>query len=426
MNFTTLTTKRNNFDNPWGDNGHKSSDRPRRSGKIDDPIADIMKKLQAKLNEMLSQQKGGDFNNNGGFGGGALGTSLAAIVAGIALLIWLATGFYVIQPDEEGVILRFGKYNRTATPGLNYRLPTPIETLEKISVTTVNREEIGFRSNAAASSGSSRSPFSSMRGQVKDMNSNKAVPQESIMLTRDENIASIDLDVQWVIKDAKKFLLHIRDLPGENTVKSGAESIIREVIGQVNLVEVLAEERSKIEQDAKQLLQATLDSYDMGVQIDRVQLLRVEPPAEVLEAYRDVQSSKADREREINQAQAYRNDIIPRARGEAQRKLQEAEGYKNALIQKARGEAGRFDSVYNEYKNSKDVTKKRMYLETIEDIMQGMNKIIIDKNAASNVLPLLPMADMFKKSNLASSNTVVSGADNNAAIETNFAPNNQQ
>jgi membrane protease subunit HflK len=425
MNFTTLTTKGNKFDNPWGDNGHKNGDRPRRSGKIDDPIADIIKKGQAKLNEMLSRQKGGDFNN-GGFGGGVFGASLIMVIVVIALLVWLATGFYVIQPDEEGVILRFGKYNRTATPGLNYKLPVPFETLEKISVTTVNREEIGFRSNVSASSSGSRSPFSSMRGQAKDANSNKAVPQESIMLTRDENIASIDLDVQWVIKDAKKFLLHIRDLPGENTVKISAESIIREVIGQVNLVEVLAEERSKIEQDAKQLLQKTLDSYDMGVQIDRVQLLRVEPPAEVLEAYRDVQSSKADREREINQAQAYRNDIIPRARGEAQRKLQEAEGYKNALIQKARGEAGRFDSVYNEYKNSKDVTKKRMYLETIEDIMQGMNKIIIDKNAANSVLPLLPMADMFKKPNLASSSAVVSGSDNNAPIETNFAPNNQQ
>lgn len=341
----------NAFDNPWGENeGSKPNNRSKKGANVEDPIADIVKKGQAKLAELLGNGKKMPFNqgNGGNFGFKA---SFLVVIAVVGVVLWLLTGFYVVQPDEEGVVLRFGKYNRTSTSGLNYKLPAPLERLYKISVTRVNREEIGFRSTSSVAVG--RSAMNKDRAA-----SGKMVPQESIMLTGDENIISIDLDVQWVIKDAKKFLLNVRDLSNENTVKSSAESAIRDVIGRVNIAEALAEERSKIEQDAKRLLQDILDSYDMGVHVARLQLLRVEPPAEVLEAYRDVQSSKADREREINQAYAYKNDIIPRARGEAKRIIQEAEGYQKAVISQAQGEAGRFEAIYNEYKSAKDVTKR--------------------------------------------------------------------
>lgn len=414
MNFTDNSG--NKFENPWGENeGFKPNNRSKKGKSIEDPIADIIKKGQAKLSELLGNDKKSPFNQGGGDGSNfAFRGAFFAVVASVILVLWLLTGFYVVQPDEEGVILRFGKYNRTATSGLNYKLPSPLERLYKISVTRVNREEIGFRSTSMATGG---------RSMVnKERAGNTIVPQESIMLTGDENIISIDLDVQWVIKDAKKFLLNVRDLANENTVKNSAESAIRDVIGRVNIAEALAEERSKIERDAKQLLQSILDSYDIGVHVARLQLLRVEPPAEVLEAYRDVQSSKADREREINQAYAYKNDIIPRARGEAKRILQEAEGYQKAVISQAQGDAGRFEAIYNEYKNAKDVTKKRMYLESIEGILQGMNKVIIDKNISGNLMPILPMGEILKKAPLPQ---VVMQDNNNTAIETNFQPNSQ-
>ncbi len=308
----------------------------------------------------------------GGFGTGA---GIAVVLIAI-LVIWLASGFYRVLPDEVGIVLRFGAYNRTTQPGLNYHLPTPIETALTPSVTRVNRTEIGYRSADSANG----------RGVVTQQ-----VPEEALMLTGDENIVDINFAVFWVIKDAKAYLFNIRD--PEMTVKSAAESAMREVIGETPIASALAEGRGKIESDTQKLLQSLLNDYGSGIELTEVQLQRVDPPDPVIDAFRDVQRAIADRARLRNEAEAYANDIIPRARGNAVRITQEAEAYRQQVTARAQGDAGRFDEVYKAYKAAQDVTQKRLYLETMEDILRNTNKVIIDRSAqgGSGVLPYLPL-----------------------------------
>ncbi len=359
----------NKFKNPWGDNNNDDNNN----------IEELFKKSQEKLNNLFRQRA---FGGGGGYQNNMLPIkTIAYFVIAVFVLLWLASGFYTIQPDEEGVVLRLGSYNRTTTPGLHWKIPSPIETMTKVSVTRVNKEEVGFRSAGKRITS---------RQQLLE----STVSNESQMLTTDENIVDINLEIQWMISDAKDYLFNVRDLSGENTVKSVAESAIREVIGLTKISDVLAEERSQIEQSAKTVMQSMLDNYKMGVRVMRVQLLRVEPPQEVIDAYRDVQNAKQDKEREINRSMAHRNDIVPRARGEAEKIILEAEAYKQKVIAEAKGEASRFAAIYDEYKNAKDVTKKRMYLETMEEIMSGMDKIIVDKNTSQNLLPYLPLDGM--------------------------------
>lgn len=363
----------NKFKNPWGDNNE------------DNNVEELFRKSQEQLKRILNKSK----FQGGGLGGGDFDLQkykkIGLIVVGVIFSLWLSTGFFTVQPDEEGVILRFGKYSRTVVPGLNYKLPDPIERVTKISVTRVNKEEIGFRS--AGKRITSRAELLQ-----------NTVSTESQMLTTDENIVDINMEVQWMISDAKDFLFNVRDLSSENTVKSVAESAMREVIGLTKITDVLAEERSNIEQNARNLMQHMLDNYKMGVKIMRVQLLRVEPPQEVIDAYRDVQNAKQDKEKEINQALSYRNDIVPRARGEAEKFILDAEGYKQRVIAEALGDAQRFNLIFEQYKNAKDVTRKRMYLETMEEILSGIDKVIMDKNVANNVLPYLPLDKLTSKS----------------------------
>lgn len=363
------------FENPWDKN---------RGDK--DDLDEMIRKGQKKLMEFFKEPGSSGGGNHGGHSpfGNMMNRTLLTIVGLVVLVAWLSTGFYTIQPDEEGVILRFGKYARTSVPGLNYKLPYPIETVTKISVTRVNKEEIGFRS-------------SGKRITSREQLLENTVRNESQMLTTDENIVDINFEVQWVIKDAKDFLFNVRDLYSENTVKNVAESALREVIGLSEVTEVLAEERSKIEVDGKMLMQEILDHYGMGVEIVRLQLLRVEPPQEVIDSYRDVQNAKQDKEREINRALAYRNDIIPRARGEAKQILQEAEGYQKQVTASAVGEAEKFLQIFEEYRKAKDVTRKRIYLETMEQILENMDKIVLDNNGSSGVLPYLPLNELLKK-----------------------------
>ena len=308
----------------------------------------------------------------GGFGTGA---GIAVVLIAI-LVIWLASGFYRVLPDEVGIVLRFGAYNRTTQPGLNYHLPAPIETALTPSVTRVNRTEIGYRSADSANG----------RGVVTQQ-----VPEEALMLTGDENIVDINFAVFWVIKDAKAYLFNIRD--PEMTVKSAAESAMREVIGETPIASALAEGRGKIESDTQKLLQSLLNDYGSGIELTEVQLQRVDPPDPVIDAFRDVQRAIADRARLRNEAEAYANDIIPRARGNAVRITQEAEAYRQQVTARAQGDAGRFDEVYKAYKAAQDVTQKRLYLETMEDILRNTNKVIIDRSAqgGSGVLPYLPL-----------------------------------
>src|SRR5499427_3617329 len=350
---------------PWSGN-RGGGPGPRGRGPQPPDFEELLRRGQDRFRRVLP----------GGFGTG----TGAAVVAIAILVIWLASGFYRVQPDEVGVVLRFGAYNRTTQPGLNYHLPSPIEKALTPSVTRVNRTEIGYRSGETATG----------RGVAT-----RQVPEEALMLTGDENIVDVDFTVFWVIKDAYAYLFDIRD--PDATVKSAAESAMREVIGETPIAQALSEGRGKIETETQKLLQGILNDYKSGVEVTQLQLLKVDPPAPVIDAFRDVQRALADRERLRNEAEAYRNDIIPRARGDAQRIKQEAEAYRQEIINQAQGDSDRFTAVYRAFKVAQDVTLQRLYLETMEEILKNSNKIIIDKAAQgqSGVLPYLPLPNLL-------------------------------
>jgi len=262
-------------------------------------------------------------------------------------------------------------------PGLNYHLPYPIESVMTPKVTRVNRVDVGFRSSG-----------DSARGSVSD------IKDESAMLTGDENIVDINYSVFWVIKDASKYLFNIQEPIG--TIKAVAETAMREIIARKKIQVVLTQGRAEIENEAQKIMQQILDSYNAGIEITQVQAQKSDPPAQVIDSFRDVQAAKADKERQQNEAQAYANDVIPRARGEAAKIIQEAEGYKKEVVAQAEGEASRFIAIYNEYAKAKTVTQERMYLETMEKVLSGVNKIIIDKQSGSGVVPYLPLPELKK------------------------------
>lgn len=273
--------------------------------------------------------------------------------------LWLSSGIYEIKEGEEGAVIRFGKFVRKSFPGLNYRLPTPIETVVIEKVNKSRRIEIGYRSG-------------------KTSTSSKSMLSESTMLTGDENIVDLNCDIMWHINDLAKFVFNVVD--PEEAVKTAAESAVREVISNTPISSILSNQKQEITDKIEVLTQKILDNYGVGVVIEKVQLLKAEPPAEVIDAYRDVQTARADKEREINEALAYNNDILPKARGEAAKILQEAEGYKQEVIAKAEGDTKRFAAVYAQYANNKELTRSRLYLETIENVLSGPTKTIIGTN----------------------------------------------
>ncbi len=350
---------------PWGTppGGGGSGNGGFRKGPTPPNIDEVISKLQSIINRFL--------------GGGKGGAKPIIIGLIILLIVWTLSGLYRVLPDEQGVVLRFGKFVKTTQPGLNYHLPFPIENVLTPKVTKVNRMDIGFRSERD-------SGFSS--GGVAD------VPEESLMLTGDENIVNIDFSVFWVIKDAGNFLFKIQD--PEGTVKAAAETAMREVIARSDIQPILTEGRSIIEADTQEIIQEILDEYTSGIQITQVQTQKADPPDQVIDAFRDVQAARADMERSKNEAEAYANDVIPRARGEAAKILQAAEAYKKEVVAKAEGEASRFLSIYNEYAKAKKVTQERMYLETMEEVLADINKIIIDKNSGEGVVPYLPLQEL--------------------------------
>ena len=350
---------------PWGSppGGGGSGNGGFRRGPKPPNIDEVISKIQNTINRF--------------FGGGKGGAKPIIISLIILLVVWTLSGLYRVLPDEQGVVLRFGKFVKTTQPGLNYHLPFPIENVLTPKVTKVNRMDIGFRSERD-------SGFSS--GGVAD------VPEESLMLTGDENIVNIDFSVFWVIKDAGNFLFKIQD--PEGTVKAAAEPAMREVIARSDIQPILTEGRSVIEADTQEIIQNILDEYSSGIQITQVQTQKADPPDQVIDAFRDVQAARADMERSKNEAEAYANDVIPRARGEAAKVLQAAEAYKKEVVAKAEGEASRFLSIYNEYAKAKKVTQERMYLETMEEVLADINKIIIDKNSGEGVVPYLPLQEL--------------------------------
>jgi membrane protease subunit HflK len=345
---------------PWG--GNRGSGPGPRGRPQPPDFEELLRRGQDRFRRVLP----------GGFG---TGTGIAVVAIAI-VVIWLASGFYRVLPDEVGVVMRFGAYNRTTQPGLNYHLPAPIEKALTPSVTRVNRTEIGYRS---------------AEGTTARAVGTRQVPEEALMLTGDENIVDINFTVFWVIKNAQAYLFNIRD--PDATVKSAAESAMREVVGETPIAQALSEGRGKIETDTQHLLQSILDTYGAGIELTQLQLLRVDPPSPVIDAFRDVQRALADRERLRNEAESYRNDIVPRARGDAVRIKQEAEAYRQEIIARAQGDADRFLSVYHAFTAAQDVTVQRLYLETMEEILKNSNKVIIDKSAQgeSGVLPYLPL-----------------------------------
>jgi membrane protease subunit HflK len=360
---------------PWGGGGGGGNDgggggnRGGGGGGMPQPpnVEEAIKKAQDALRRMMP---------------GNLGSGLGIVlIIGVIITLWLVSGFYRVLPDEQGVVTRFGAYVRTEAPGLNYALPYPVEDVATPKVTRVNRVELGFRS--AGDSG---------RSDVT-----RQIPEESLMLTGDENIVDINFTVFWVISDAGKYLFNVRN--PEETVKAAAEAMMREIVGQTEIASALAEGRGTIESGARTRLQEILDQYESGIQITQMQLLRVDPPTQVVESFRDVQRARADQERLRNQAETYRNDIIPRARGEAEKLVQEAEAYKQEVVARSSGDAQRFRDVYSAYSKAKDVTKQRIYLETMEEVLGNANKVIIDGNASgSGVLPYLPLPELQKRS----------------------------
>ena len=349
---------------PWGSSGGEGNGSGRR-GPTPPNIDEIIKKIQDLIKKFIPGN----------------GSSAKPIILGLVILvaIWAFSGLYRVLPDEQGVVLRFGKFVSTTQPGLNYHIPYPVETVLTPKVTKVNRIDVGFRS-------------ASDTGRTSGI---ADVSEESLMLTGDENIVNIDFSVFWVIKDAGKFLFKIQS--PIVTVKAAAETAMREVIARSRIQPILTEGRSKIEIETQNIIQSLLDEYESGIQITQVQTQKADPPDEVIDAFRDVQAARADMERSKNEAEAYQNDVIPRARGDAAKILQEAEAYKKQVVALAEGEASRFLAIYNEYKLAKKVTQERMYLETMEKVLADIDKVIIDKKAGG-VVPYLPLPELTKKS----------------------------
>lgn len=283
-------------------------------------------------------------------------------------LIWMSSGFYQVQPSEQGVILRFGRYVDTTDAGLHYHLPYPIEDVIKVNVTQERSINLGSAEN-------------------RDYRNNAFT--ESHMLTGDENIVDINLTIVWKIKDAKDYLFNMRS--PDATVSVAAQSVLREIVGQSEMQPIITGDRGKVEDDTKDELQHVLDEFGAGIQIVRVKLQKADPPREVVDAFNEVQRAKADMERFKNEAEAYRNEVLPKARGKAAQVLQDAEAYKATMINKAQGEADRFASVYAAYKSGKEVTIKKMYLEAMEDVLQKSNKVIVDPSQKGNLLPILQL-----------------------------------
>lgn len=339
---------------PWG------NPPPGGQGRGPD-IEDVIRQAQDALRRWLP---------SGGAGGRGI-LLLAVLLIGA----WGASGIFRVQQDELGIVLRFGAYTRQAPPGLNYALPWPIETVTTPRVTRINRVDVGFRAAPDAVPG------------VRPIAQRDVLP-ESLMLTGDENIIDIDFAVFWQIRNAGEFLFNTRS--PEDTVKSAAESVMRQIIGRTPIQAALTDARTQIEQDVLRGTQAILDQYQAGIEVTQVQMQKVDPPAAVVDAFRDVQRANADRERVRNEAESYRNDIIPRARGQAEQMVAEAQGFRDSQTARARGEAGRFSAVLTAYNQAQDVTMRRIYLETMEEILRRNPMVLVD-DRLTGVVPYLQL-----------------------------------
>jgi modulator of FtsH protease HflK len=344
---------------PWGSG-------PRSGGGGGPPdLEELLRRSQDRLRNIIP-------------GGGAMGgKSLALIVVG-ALVLWLATGFYTVRPNEVGINMIFGKYTGSTGEGLRYNLPYPIGRVEKPDVRLRRTIPVGYRPGA--------------QGRGRD------VLEESLMLTSDENIVDIDFDVQWSVNPARAqdFVFNLQN--PEGTIKSVAESAMREVIGRRQIQNILTTEQASIAAEVKDIVQGTLDAYGAGVVVEVVQMIAVQPPAQVREAFFDVNAAQQDAERVQNEARTFASQVVPRARGEAAQKVQQAEAYREQAVAEATGQAARFTQVYEEYRKAPAIIRERIFLETMERVLGGMDKIIIDQGGqGQGVVPFLPLNEMQRR-----------------------------
>lgn len=350
---------------PWGGGGGPWGNGPSSSTPPPD-IEEMVKRTQERVKRMLPLW----------FGSGR--GIILAIVAVVG--IWLATGIYQVRPGEQSLELLFGRFVGSNGPGLNYWFPSPIGEVQILNVEQTNQINIGFRGAGEAGRGSSA----------------RDVLHESLMLTADQNIVDVDMIVQWRIKNAPDYAFNIRN--PQDTIKLVAESAIREVMGQTLLEDALTLKRQDVDDRTKQLIQQILDSYGAGVLITEVKQLKVDPPAEVIDAFNDVQRARQDQDRLVNEALAYRNDIVPRAKGESERIVQAAAAYRDQVVREAEGEAKRFASVYDAYLSGPDLTMRRLYLERMESILKSTQNVIIDQAGdGPGVVPYLPLPEIRKQ-----------------------------
>jgi membrane protease subunit HflK len=359
---------------PWGQGPRNTGGS---GGQTPPDLEELLRRSQDRLRRVLP-----------GGGGGGRNLSPLSIIAILVLLVAFAAYFFFffrVQPDEQGVVLRFGAYNRDAQPGLNARLPYPIETVYTPSVTRVNRVTVG--------------QVSDERGGT----TGRDVPEENLMLTGDENIVDIDFSVFWVIDNAANYLFNMED--PEGSVKAVAQSAMREVVGRSNIQPLLTQARQITETDVQELIQGTLNDYAAGIRVTQVQLLKVDPPADVIASFRDVQAARADQERLQTEAQTYANRVVPEARGQASQITEAANAYRDRTIAEAQGQADRFDKVYESYAAAPDVTRQRMFLETMEGVFGGSDKIILDeRGSGSGVVPYLPLDALTRGSTPSTTN----------------------
>ncbi len=342
---------------PWGRGPTGPSGGGGGGGNLPPNISNFLRDMQDRIRRLLPN---GEFTT---------GVIILLVVGAIGL--WLLTGLYFVSTHEQGVVLRFGKFETITGPGPNYHLPWPIETVELPEVTTTHQIDIGYQEASESND-----------AQPED------VPSESLMLTGDENIVDVNFTVYWVINNAAGYLFNVEN--PDAAIKAVAESAMREVVGQNPVGPILTEDRGPIENQVRELMQKTLDTYQIGVTVTGVKMQNVDTPDQVRDAYRDVQAARADQETLRNQAEAYANKIIPEARGQAAQIVQQAEAYRQKAIAEASGEAKQFDSVLEEYRKAPDVTRKRMYIETMSQVYASTNKVFVDEGAAKNIIPYLP------------------------------------
>ncbi len=355
-------------DDPWG--GSKGG----QQGPPD--LDEVVRKIQAKFGGIFGGGKGKGTGGGGTSGPGKYGIGLIVL---IIVAVWGLSGFYIIDEGTRGVVLQFGKYNTTTQPGFHWHIPYPVQNVEVVNIEQVRTVEIGYRSGGT------------------DQQTTRSIPREALMLTQDENIVDVNFAIQYQVKDAKDYLFNVRD--PDLTLGQVTESAIREIIGKSKMDFVLTEGRSEVVQRGEKLIQDILDLYNSGLQVISLNMQDAQPPEQVQAAFSDAVKAREDRQRSINEAEAYSNSVIPRARGARSRMLEEAKGYKQQVIEKAEGETSRFQQVLDEYEKAPEVTRERLYLDTIEEVMNKTSKVMLDVKQGGNIL-FLPLDRLLQGTNM--------------------------